>query len=52
VSAQQGQWQQIRIPMSDFTGLVNRSAIKQFIISTGAGFKGTVFVDNIYFSSN
>ena len=52
VSAQQGQWQQIRIPMSDFTGLVNRSAIKQFIISTGAGVKGTVFVDNIYFSSN
>lgn len=52
VASQQGQWQQIRIPMSEFTSLNNRSAIKQFILSTGAGVKGTVYVDNIYFSSN
>ena len=52
VSAQQGQWNRIRIPMSDFTGLSDRTAVKQFILSTGSGVKGTVFVDNIFFSSN
>ena len=44
-----GQWVSHDIPLSDFTGLVNRDNIAQYII-VAQPFEGTdVFVDNIYF---
>lgn len=45
----QGQWISYDIPLSDFTGLVTRNHIAQFILvgqPTGAN---TVYVDNLYF---
>jgi hypothetical protein len=51
-NSQRGTWYRVRIPMTDFTGLTQRTHVKQLILSVGDGVKGTVYVDNIYFSSN
>lgn len=50
MSGHLGQWRRIRIPLSDFTGLTARGHLAQIIFSTPAA--GTVFVDNVFFSSN
>ena len=48
----QGEWNSLQIPMSDFEGLVNRNNIAQLIFSGTPVGAGTVFVDNIYFSTD
>lgn len=47
----QRQWKRIRIPLSSFTSLSARNLIGQIIVSSPTA-GGTVFVDNIHFSSN
>jgi hypothetical protein len=49
---QRSTWYRVRIPMAEFTGLTERTHVKQLILSVGDGVKGTVYVDNIFFSSN
>lgn len=49
---QRSTWYRVRIPMADFTGLTERTHVKQLILSVGDGVKGTVYVDNIFFSTN
>ncbi|KAF2518129.1 T9SS type A sorting domain-containing protein [Flavobacterium salilacus subsp. salilacus] len=44
----QGEWLTYNIPLSDFTGLVNRDHMAQLIISSNG--TSTVFIDNVYFS--
>lgn len=44
----QGQWLTYSIPLSSFTGLMNRDNIAQLIFSSNG--TSTVFVDNVYFS--
>jgi hypothetical protein len=43
---QAGQWTQLELPLSAFTGLTNRAHIAQLFLS---GDVGTAFLDNIYF---
>ncbi|AXG74235.1 T9SS C-terminal target domain-containing protein [Flavobacterium arcticum] len=43
----QGEWLSYSIPLSDFTGLVNKDHIAQLIISSNG--TSTVFIDNVYF---
>lgn len=50
--AKRSTWYRVRIPMADFTGLTERTHVKQLILSVGDGIKGTVYVDNIFFSTN
>jgi hypothetical protein len=45
------QWNTLRIPLSDFTGLQNRSNIAQLILSGLPTGSSTLYVDNVYFSS-
>jgi len=45
------QWNSYDIPLSAFTGLTNRAHIAQLILSGNPPAAGTVFVDNVYFSS-
>jgi len=45
-----GEWMTLDIPLSDFTGM-NQSDISQYIISGLPVGGGTVFVDNVYFST-
>jgi hypothetical protein len=45
------QWKRIRIPLSSFTDLAAKTRIGQIILSSPTP-GGTVFVDNIHFSSN
>jgi len=40
------QWVSLDIPLSDFSGLVTKSAVSQMILS---GDLGTIWVDNVYF---
>jgi hypothetical protein len=47
----QGSWNSYHIPLSDFTGLTNRSKIAQLILSSVPAGTGTLFFDNVYFSS-
>ncbi len=51
LSSYQRQWRRVRIPLSNFTGLSARNRIGQIILSSPTT-GGTVFVDNIHFSSN
>ncbi|MEM9837089.1 MAG: hypothetical protein AAF828_11340, partial [Bacteroidota bacterium] len=48
-SPAQGEWIGYDIPLSDFTGLVNRSNIAQYILSAEPAGGATLFVDNMYF---
>ncbi len=48
----QGEWVTLSIPMSDFTGLLNRNNIAQLILSGTPVGQGTVYIDNIYFSAD
>lgn len=43
-----GEWLTYNIPLTDFTGLVNRDHIAQLIISSNG--TSTVYIDNVYFS--
>lgn len=43
------EWVSYDIPLSDFTGLTNRSNIAQYIIVAEPTGGATVFVDNVYF---
>ncbi len=45
----QNQWLSLDIPLSDFTGLINRDKISQLILSGNPSGAMTLYVDNIYF---
>ncbi|MCH8568538.1 MAG: T9SS type A sorting domain-containing protein [Balneolales bacterium] len=45
-----GEWNSLQIPMSDFTGLLNRSNLAQLILSGTPTGQATLFVTNVYFS--
>ena len=45
-----GQWNTVKIPLLDFTGLKARANLSQFIFSALPTGLATVFIDNIYFS--
>jgi hypothetical protein len=45
------QWNGYDIPLSSFTGLTSRAHIAQLIFSGNPAGAGTVFIDNVYFSS-
>ena len=45
----QSGWNSYDIPISNFTGLLNRSHIAQLIFSGNPSGAGTVFIDNVYF---
>ncbi|MCH8558333.1 MAG: T9SS type A sorting domain-containing protein [Balneolia bacterium] len=47
----QGEWVTLQIPMSDFVGLENRENIAQLILSGTPTGAGTIYVDNIFFST-
>ncbi len=44
-------WNTYEIPMTDFTGLLNRNHIAQLIFSGNPAGAGIAFVDNVYFST-
>ena len=44
----QGSWISYDIPLSDFTGLVNKSNLAQYILSAAPANQATIYVDNIY----
>ena len=46
----QEEWITYSIPMSDFTGLVNKEHVSQLIFATSDG-ASIVYIDNIYFST-
>jgi hypothetical protein len=39
--------EQLRIPLSEFTGLTTKSNVAQFVFSGSAG---TIYIDNVYFN--
>lgn len=45
----QAGWVSYEIPLSDFSGLINRANIAQLILSGTPSGSGIVFVDNVYF---
>lgn len=45
----QAGWNSYDIPLSQFTGLINRAHIAQLIFSGTPAGSGTLFVDNVYF---
>jgi hypothetical protein len=45
----QSGWNSYDIPLSNFTGLINRSHIAQLIFSGNPAGAGTVYIDNVYF---
>lgn len=47
----QNQWNSLHIPLSDFTGLSSTSNIAQYILSGTPVGSGTLYVDNIYFTT-
>jgi hypothetical protein len=47
----QGSWNSYHIPLSDFTGLTNKSKIAQLILTSLPNGTGTLFFDNVYFST-
>ncbi|PWN06682.1 hypothetical protein [Rhodohalobacter mucosus] len=48
----QEQWNTLKIPMSDFTGLQNQSNIAQYVLSGTPAGEGILYVDNFYFSDD
>ena len=46
---QQGGWQSLDIPLSDFTGLTTRSHVAQYILVGQPSGATTVYIDNVYF---
>ena len=44
----QGSWISYDIPLSDFTGLANKSNLAQYILSAQPANQATIYVDNIY----
>lgn len=44
------QWNSLKIPLSDFEGLENRSNLAQFILSGLPAGSSTLYLDNFYFS--
>jgi len=46
-----GQWVSLAIPLADFAGLTSTSHISQIILSCLPTAQGTVYVDNVYFST-
>ena len=47
----QNGWNSYDIPISNFTGLTSRAHIAQLIFSGNPAGSGTVYIDNVYFSS-
>lgn len=45
-----GEWNSLKIPLSDFEGLENRSNLAQYILSGTPAGTGVLYVDNVYFS--
>ncbi|HRJ53638.1 MAG TPA: glycoside hydrolase family 16 protein [Candidatus Thiothrix moscowensis] len=45
-----GNWSSFAIPLSSFTGMTNKTAVAQLVIS-GADGLNTIYLDNIYFST-
>lgn len=46
------QWNSLKIPLSDFEGLENRSNLAQYILSGLPAGDGILYVDNVYFSKD
>lgn len=46
------QWNSLKIALSDFEGLQNRSNLAQFILSGLPAGSSTLYVDNVYFSKD
>jgi hypothetical protein len=49
ITAQQGQWISLDIPLTDFTGLTNTSNIAQYILAATPVGTSTLYIDNMYF---
>ncbi len=49
-SSTKSQWRRLRIPMGDFVNLAARAHIGQIIFSSVE--KGTIYIDNVFFSTN
>ena len=49
LTPKQDEWNSFDIPMSDFTGITNKSNIAQLIINGTPVGSGTVYVDNVYY---
>ena len=47
----QNEWHSLRIPLANFTGLQNQANMAQYILSGNPAGAGTLYVNNIYFSS-
>ncbi|MDX1590412.1 MAG: Ig-like domain-containing protein [Balneolaceae bacterium] len=47
----QGEWNSLKIPLDDFTGLQNRDNMAQYILSGLPSGQGILYVDNVYFSA-
>lgn len=45
------QWNSLKIPMSDFTGLQGQANLAQYILSGLPAGQGILYVDNVYFST-
>jgi hypothetical protein len=45
------QWNSLKIPMSDFTGLQGQANLAQYILSGLPAGQGILYVDNVYFSA-
>jgi len=48
----QEQWNTLKIPMTDFTGLQNQANIAQYILSGTPAGEGILYVDNFFFSND
>lgn len=48
----QGEWHSLQLPLSDFTGMLNRNHLAQFILSGTPAGAGVLYVDNIYLSGS
>jgi len=48
-SPTQGEWVSYDIPLSDFTGLTNKTSLAQYILSAQPAGSATIYIDNFYF---
>ena len=48
-SPTQGEWISYDIPLSDFTGLTNKTSLAQYILSAQPAGSATIYIDNFYF---
>jgi len=48
----QGEWNSLKLPLEDFEGLENTDNLAQYIFSGLPAGTGTLYVDNVYFSTS